>query len=239
MDFKDKNVVLALGAGLAVLAGVLIAVLLAGRDRQPATPPADKGELSVDVAEAPTIDPTRKLRCYVNGQFVGETSLADCAQKNGVATDSLDVGLDESGALVAAETASLAPPPVLPPPSTDIEDEPTAPVEDERPSVVADNTDRGDDFDIAPTPAQGTACLRFAGGDWRQLSSGTSLETCRRLLFEGRCVGPGQAEYGRWGDVTLRLVPGRIEQSNDNRRFRRPGRADLRGRLRQVSGRAD
>lgn len=225
MDFKDKNVVLALGAGLAVLAGVLIAVLLAGRDRAPAAPPADKGELSVDVAEAPTIDPTRKLRCYVNGQFVGETSLADCARKNGVATESLDVGLDESGALVAAETASLAPPPVLPPPMPVIDDEPQAPVQDDRPPVVADNSDAGDDFAIAPTPAQGTACLRFAGGDWRQLSSGTSLETCKRLLFEGRCVAPGQAEYGRWGDVTLRLVPGRIEQSNDNRRFRRVGSA--------------
>ncbi len=224
MDFKDKNVVLALGAGLAVLAGVLIAVLLVGRDKGPATPGADKGELSVDVAEAPTIDPTRKLRCYVNGQFVGETSLADCAKKNGVATDSLDVGLDESGALVAAETASLAPPPVLPP-MQDIEDEPTGPIEDERPPVVADNRDFEDDFDIAPTPAQGSQCLRFAGGDWRQLSAGTSLETCKRLLFEGRCVPPGQAEYGRWGDQTLRLVPGRIEQSNDNNRVRRVGSA--------------
>ena len=41
-----------------------------------------------------------------------------------------------------------------------------------------------------------------------------------RLLFEGQCVRPGDANYGRWGDTTLRLVPGRIEQSNDNRRFR-------------------
>ena len=224
MDFKDKNVVLALGAGLAVLAGVLIAVLMAGRDRGPAAPPADKGSISVDVAEAQTIDPTRKLRCYVNGQFVGETSLADCAQKNGVSTESLDVGLDETGALVAAETASLAPPPVLPP-MQDIDDEPIEPMPDERPTVVADNEASGDDFDIAPTPAQGSQCLRFAGGDWRQLSSGSSLETCKRLLFEGRCVSPGQAEYGRWGDQTLRLVPGRIEQSSDNRRFRRVGTA--------------
>lgn len=219
MDFQNRNVVLALGAGLAVLAGVVIAVLVAGKDKTPAGPPADKGSLSVDVAEAPTLDPTRKLRCYVNGQFVGETSLADCAQKNGVSAQSLDVGLDESGALVAAQTASLAPPPVLPPPPVieDPRDDPDA-VEDTRPTVTADNSTS--DFDIAPTQVSGSACLRFTGGDWRQLSPGTSLDTCKRLLFEGQCVRPGDANYGRWGDTTLRLVPGRIEQSNDNRRFR-------------------
>ena len=219
MDFQNRNVVLALGAGLAVLAGVLIAFLLAGKDKTPNAPPADKGSLSVDVAEAPTLDPTRKLRCYVNGQFVGETSLADCAQKNGVSAQSLDVGLDESGALVAAQTASLAPPPVLPPPPVieDAQDE-RPPVEDTRPTQQADNSTS--DFDIAPTATSGSACLRFTGGDWRQLSPGTSLDTCKRLLFEGQCVRPGDANYGRWGDTTLRLVPGRIEQSNDNRRFR-------------------
>lgn len=220
MDFSNRNFVLALGAGLAVLAGVIIAVLLAGKNSTPAAPPADKGSLSVDVAEAPTLDPTRKLRCYVNGQFVGETSLADCAQKNGVSAQSLDVGLDESGALVAAQTASLAPPPVLPPPPTtaDAQDTSAPPVEETRPPVVADNSTS--DFDIAPTAATGSACLRFTGGDWRQLSPGTNLDTCKRLLFEGQCVRPGEANYGRWGDTTLRLVPGRIEQSNDNRRFR-------------------
>jgi hypothetical protein len=220
MDFSNRNFVLALGAGLAVLAGVIIAVLVAGRDSTPAAPAADKGSLSVDVAEAPTLDPTRKLRCYVNGQFVGETSLADCAQKNGVSAQSLDVGLDESGALVAAETASLAPPPVLPPPPVETAQDTSAPpVEDSRPTVTADNS--ASDFDIAPTQASGSACLRFAGGEWRQLSPGTSLETCSRLLFEGSCVRPGQAEYGRWGEQTLRLVPGKIEQSSDNRRFRK------------------
>lgn len=221
MDFKDKNVVLALGAGLAVLAGLVIAFLMGGRDKGPEAPIADKGSISVDVGEAPTLDPTRKLRCYVNGQFVGETSLADCAKKNGVATDSLDVGLDESGALVAAQTASLAPPPVLPTVEPE-EDRPEAPIEDEpRQPDLADNSDQGDDFTIAPTQASGSRCMRFAGGEWRQLSSATSFETCKRLLFEGRCVAPGQAEYGSWGDTSLRLVPGRIEQSPDNRRFRK------------------
>ena len=31
---------------------------------------------------------------------------------------------------------------------------------------------------------------------------------------------PGEARYGRWGDMTLRLVPGRVEQSSDNTNFR-------------------
>ncbi|MBX7248086.1 MAG: hypothetical protein K1X35_03445 [Caulobacteraceae bacterium] len=221
MDFGNRNTVLAIGAGVAVLAGVILAVMVFGKDKGDAAPPADKGSLSVSVAEAPTLDPTRKLRCYVNGQFVGETSLADCARKNGVSAQSLDVGLDESGALVAAQTASLAPPPVLPPP-TEMETAPdadTPPAEEQRPSTVAENNTTSD-FDLAPTPASGSACLRFTGSDWRQLSPGTSLETCKRLLFEGQCVRPGEANYGRWGDTTLRLVPGRIEQSSDNRRFR-------------------
>jgi hypothetical protein len=220
MDFGNRNTILAIGAGVAVLAGVILAVMMFGKDKGPPAPPAEKGSLSVDVAEAPTLDPTRKLRCYVNGQFVGETSLADCARKNGVSAQSLDVGLDESGALVAAQTASLAPPPVLPP--VDLDEMPDAggpPVEDQRPPNVADNGGPTD-FELAPVPVSGEACLRFTGSDWRQLSPGTSLDTCKRLLFEGQCVRPGEANYGRWGDQTLRLVPGRIEQSSDNRRFR-------------------
>ena len=31
------------------------------------------------------------LRCFVGGQFVGMTTLDDCARRNGVATDALDV----------------------------------------------------------------------------------------------------------------------------------------------------
>jgi len=36
--------------------------------------------------------------------------LLDCARRNGLATDALDVGLDETGALAAAPTAAFAPP---------------------------------------------------------------------------------------------------------------------------------
>ena len=218
MDGDNRNKVLAIGAGLAVLAGILIAFLLYGRGpRAPEAPPAEKGSLSVDVKEAPTLDPTRQLRCYVNGQFVGETSLNECARRNGVSTQALDVGLDESGALVAAETASLAPPPVLPPPAAIEDDEAGGP--DAGPDTPP--TDAGDDeFQVAPRETAGAQCLRHADGDWRQLSADISMEACVRLLFDGRCVRPGEALYGRWGDSTLRLVPGRVEQSTNNRTFR-------------------
>src|SRR5206468_8925951 len=61
------------------------------------------------------------LRCFVNGQFVGELPLAVCAQRNGVATGSLDVGLDPSGALAAASNAAssgLTPLPSQAPPQS-------------------------------------------------------------------------------------------------------------------------
>ena len=73
----------------------------------------------------------------------------------------------------------------------------------------------------APQPVQaGAACLRHVGGEWRQLSSGMSQGACVQALFAGTCVRPGDAQYGRWGDTTLRLVPRRVEQSQDNSRFR-------------------
>lgn len=210
----QRNLVLALGAGVALLAGVIIAVTFMGKGGKAApTPPEDRGSLTVDLKEAPSLDPNRRLRCYVNGQFVGESSLAECARKNGVSAQSLDVGLDESGALVAAPTASLAPPPVLPQPAEVVE----------APPAEQDFADAGPDVSDTPAPVtQGPAgqCLRHAGGDWRELSTGISLDACVRLLFDGQCVRPGDAVYGRWGDTTLRLVPGRVEQSTDNRNFR-------------------
>jgi hypothetical protein len=47
-----------------------------------------------------------------------------------------------------------------------------------------------------------------------------SLNACVQALYAGTCVRPGDAQYGRWGDTTLRLVPRRVEQSGDNSRFR-------------------
>ncbi len=51
------------------------------------------------------------------------------------------------------------------------------------------------------------------------MADSLSLNACIRAMFAGKCVRPGQADYGRWGDTTLRHVPAGVEQSSDNRRF--------------------
>ena len=72
----------------------------------------------------------------------------------------------------------------------------------------------------APTGTTATACMRHTGSEWRSIGNGMSLGACVQALYAGTCVRPGEAQYGRWGDTTLRLVPRRVEQSNDNTRFR-------------------
>ena len=62
-------------------------------------------------------------------------------------------------------------------------------------------------------------CWRYADKSWRKLPSQTSLNGCAQALFAGRCEQPGGASYGRWGQQTLRLVPGRVEISADNHSF--------------------
>jgi hypothetical protein len=47
-----------------------------------------------------------------------------------------------------------------------------------------------------------------------------SLSACVQALYSGTCVRPGDALYGRWGNTTLRLVPGRVERSENNADFR-------------------
>jgi hypothetical protein len=213
---NDNRVILAVGAGLAILAAVVLALLFmgGGDEAKKATTeePDTTTGLTVDVADAPELQPSRELRCFVDGQFVGMATLANCAERNGLATDGLDVGLDASGNLAAAPTASFAPPPDLP--ATDLGEGNPEPVE----ATGGQN----------PQPAQasraqqagGAPCLRYVGSEWRQLSGGLSLNECVQALYAGTCVRPGEAQYGRHGNLTLRLVPRRVEQSNDNTRFR-------------------
>ena len=204
---QDNRLLIAIGAGLAVVAAVVIALIVSGgRDRNPAPPPAAQGGLTVDVADAPELNTTRELRCFVDGQYIGLATLSDCARRNGVATDALDVGIDETGALAAAPTAAFAPPPSAPPVEL---------TEAELPSLT-------DPQPVEPSaqPVSGSACLRHTGSDWRSLSSNMSLNACVQTLYAGTCVRPGEALYGRWGEMTLRLVPRRVEQSPDNSRFR-------------------
>lgn len=211
---NDNRVILAVGAGLAILAAVLLAVVFmgGGEERKGAETEADApGALSVDVADAPELQPTRELRCFVDGRFVGMATLADCAERNGLATDGLDVGLDASGNLTAAATASFAPPPSQPSDETVLSDpEAATPVVGANPQPA----------EPRPQRVSGAPCLRYTGSEWRQLSGGMTLNECVQALYAGTCVGPGEAQYGRHGNLTLRLVPRRVEQSNDNTRFR-------------------
>lgn len=204
---QDNRLLIAIGAAVAVVAAVIIALIVGGgRDRSDAPPPAAQGGLTVALADAPEVDRTRELRCFVDGRFVGMATLTDCARRNGLATDALDVGVDASGALVAAPTASLTPAPEAPP----IELTEAAPL----PTP-----------DVAPAqpqgpPAAGSPCLRHTNGQWQTVSSNLGLTACVRALYAGTCVAPGEALYGRHGETTLRLVPRRVEQSPDNSRFR-------------------
>ena len=199
MDFPSRSRIGLIlgGAAAALVAGLAIAwTLTAGHGGQGAPPPASQGGLVIDSNTLPDTKAaaTRPLRCFVAGQPVGEFTLAECAKRNGVATDALDVGVDQTGALAAAQQAGTVLTP-LPP------KEATPP-----PKVEA----------TAAAP-QG-ACWRYDSG-WRRLTGDMSLAACTQTLFAGRCEKPGQALYGRWAQQTVRLVPGKIEISSDNRSF--------------------
>jgi len=130
-------------------------------------------------------------------------TLADCAKRNGVATGALDVGVDEAGNLAAADQAGTMLTP-LPP----VETSPA-------PASAAPPAEAG------PVAAAGPAgaCWRYAG-EWRKLPGDLTLNGCVQALFAGRCERPGGATYGRWMQQTLRLAPGKVEVSGDNRSFR-------------------
>lgn len=183
-----------IGGALAVVAAIGIAVGLKAGDSGPQQPPpASRAGLVVEMGEIKesSLDPARPLRCFVGGQFVGEATLAQCARKNGVATNALDVGIDETGALAAAsETTAMITP--LPPAAA---------------------------TPAAPAPAAAAACWSHTP-DWRRMPGDMTLNACVQSLFAGRCEKPGAATYGRWGEQTLRLVPGKVEISSDNRSFR-------------------
>ena len=95
---QDRRAVLVIGGGLAIVLGAGIAVGIMMRDHgSNAPPPASQAGLVVETGtDDQALDPARPLRCFVGGQFVGMATLADCANKNGVATRALDVGVDST-----------------------------------------------------------------------------------------------------------------------------------------------
>jgi hypothetical protein len=207
---QDRRVVLAIGGGLAVLLGGGIAIGIMMRDHgSSAPPPASRAGLVVETGtDDPKMDPARPLRCFVGGQFVGMATLSDCAQKNGVATRALDVGVDATGALAAASDTGPVIQPLTPSQAT------VAPLQPPPPAPA----DAGSGSQTAPG-ATTAICWRH-DPDWRKLPSEISLNACVQALFSGKCEKPGEAIYGRWGDQTVRLVPRRVEISADNRTFR-------------------
>src|SRR6185312_528083 len=214
MEFlKDRRVIALGGAGLALVLGLAVAWALYSHSKAPSgPPPASQGGLVVVSGrdDDAKLDPKRPLRCFVNGQFVGELPLVVCAQRNGVATGALDVGLDPSGALAAAANAAssgLTPLPSQSPPAS-------LPV-----TEGGEGATNGARTGALTDAGVGRACWRWQTGGWRQLPTPLGLQACVQALFGARCPGPDETFYGRWDDKTLRLIGGRIEISPDNRTF--------------------
>jgi hypothetical protein len=179
---------------------------------QPAPPPPAGAQLKVEMGTATKLDPDAALRCFVNGQFVGMQTPPECAQKNGVAPGALDVGLDQSGALAAGAGG------------THLQSLSTAVADAGDDNAVDDadaEKDQPSDDAPAPRPADPRLgnCLKYGRSGWAGAGDGVGLNVCARILFDRQCVTQGQALYGRWGSQTLRLVPGRVEMSDNNRDF--------------------
>ncbi len=203
---QNRRLWLTLGGGVAVLLislGLALAILK-HEHASKAPPPASTGGLVVQMGRPDDAkpDPKTPLRCFVAGQFVGMDTLSDCARKNGVATQALDVGVDSSGALAAAGEAGAN---LTPLPPAEAAAQPT-----ETP------------MDAATPPAKTALgdCLRYNGGEWRKVSDGVTLNACVQTLFAGHCEKLGGASYGRWMGQTLRLAPHKVEWSSDNMTFR-------------------
>jgi hypothetical protein len=207
--FSDRRVILAGGGAAALVLGLGAALLLVARAPRPSgPPPASRGGLVVEQRrDSAPLDPGRPLRCFVGGQMVGEMTLADCARKNGVATTALDLGVDATGGLAAASDAGPVVQVLTP--------EQARQVPVQGPPAVPPG--------VAPVGAGANAptapCWR-RDSDWRRLPTDLTLNACVQALYAGRCVKPGEAVYGRWGEETLRLFRRRIEASADNRTFR-------------------
>jgi hypothetical protein len=214
---NDRRMVAIGGAGLALVAGLAVAWLVFSHSQAPAQPPpASQGGLTVvsGRADDAKLDPKRPLRCFVGGQFVGELPLSVCAQRNGVATGALDVGLDQAGALAATNSANST---LTPLPQAAAQAAPIA-----EPFAGPGPPDDGADVQ-SPLPqanaAAGQACWRFGGAGWRQLPAPMGLQSCVQAVFAGRCPSSDDADYARWGDQTLRLSQGRVEISANGHDF--------------------
>ena len=210
-DFKDRRVIVALGSGVAVAAGLGVAAIMMASRHEPGSdeaPPASQAGLVVQTGRDDDVklDPARPLHCFVGGKLVGDLPLYACAKRNGIAAGALDVGLDPSGALAAGNGDNT---PLTPLPPETAEASPSDAARDPASTTTADGSPGG------------AICWRRGGGAWRRLPTPMSLEACVQTLFTGRCL-PADATpiYGHWGDNMLRLVSGGVQISDDDRNFR-------------------
>ncbi|MEI7932499.1 MAG: hypothetical protein WCI21_05525 [Alphaproteobacteria bacterium] len=200
---------------LLIVGGVVLALVVAGLmvtlgSKKTPEPKDSGGGLIVEVGRDDKIDPNRQLPCYVAGKSIGMATQNQCAARNGLTAGQLDVGIDPSGELAFGQAGvNLAP---LPPPDTVFEAKPLSPPVATPTPVITTPAP------VVASKGPVAACWRFASG-WTKLAD-MSLETCVQTLYDGRCEKAGDAAYGRWGEQTLRLVPGRVEQSPDNQNFR-------------------
>ena len=209
---REPRVLWALAGGALLLVVVLLGALALSHRGGAAVPAsASSGELQIEAGRATSTGATASLRCFVGGQMVGEMALGDCAARNGVSSQALDVGLPPPAAPASAEpTPSVEPSPQV----SDLQRGAQPSVQPAQPPVVTADAGSGDE------ESRGQ-CLSYAGGGWRAARGGAgSLKGCVHALYDGRCVRAGEALYGRYGALTLRLVPGRVEIASDNRSFR-------------------
>jgi hypothetical protein len=209
--WKDRRIVTAVGVIAALVLGLLIVLHLVHTKKSDQPPPADQAGLVIRQGrpDDAKLDPKRELGCFVAGQYIGQATWADCAKKNGVATGDLDVGIDAQGGLAGAAPNTGAQLTPLPPSDTQAAAPPPgAPVPTQTPAAPS----------ATPVSGPGTSCWRFSDHTWYRMAD-MPRAACVQTLFAGKCEKPGSATYGRWGDQTLRLVPGKVEASDDNHSF--------------------
>ncbi|MDB5453669.1 MAG: hypothetical protein JWO33_2247, partial [Caulobacteraceae bacterium] len=188
---KSRGLILAGGGALAMAAiGIAVAFAILRHDEpSPEPPPASQAGLVIDVKPGSEIkrDPNQPYRCFKDGQYVGMATLEQCAQKNGVVSGALDVGIDQTGALAAADQfgTALAPLPPgaravnAPTPGAPIIVTPVAP----SPAVPAAPPVAATTPQVARGPA--STCQRYDRG-WTSLGE-MPLNTCLQLLYAGHC----------------------------------------------------
>jgi hypothetical protein len=209
--WKDRRIVAVVGVCAALLLGLLIVLHLVHTKKSDQPPPADQAGLIIRQGrpDDAKLDPKRELGCFVAGQYIGQATWADCAKKNGVATGDLDVGIDAQGGLAGAAPNTGTPLTPLPPSNTQA---PAPAIQ-----TPAQPSSTPPVLPVASTGA-GSACWRFADRTWYRMAD-MPRSACIQNLFAGHCEKAGSATYGRWGDQTLRLVPGKVEASDDNHSF--------------------